>query len=123
MTRFDFLLRAAAIIEYHEPQRLKGFRESTALLLSHVHSQGYDLRQELNLIDIDAMIQAVDFQVTLLSDGEVYPQHAGLLRTPEDAAVHFLAVIGWLEAKHVKPALRPLLEAIIAPFIPVRLVS
>lgn len=121
MTRAEFLMTVAVHLE-HADSRFRHFAGRVRMLLAHVAALGYDVGRELVHGDIQHMLQAVDVEVVRLT-GSSYPHHAGLVRTPQEGAIHFLAVLLWLEQRRAPVSLRPLLEAVVAPFAPRTLCS
>jgi len=90
MTRFEFLLQAAIYIERAEPCRFRGFQSAAEALLLFAQRRGYDIDQRLMPNDIQAMLDAVDVRIAYYSCREAPPRSKGLVRNPQDAAVHFL---------------------------------
>ena len=122
MTRLEFLLTTAAHLERAEPERLHGFRAAADKLLCWACRRGYDIDQLMAPPDIPAMLDALDGEV-IRSTGGSFPHHAGLVRNPREAAVHFLSILYWIEGCRKTPSFQNLLAAIIAPFIPHTLCS
>jgi len=124
MTRQEFLLATAHEIEHSQGNRLRfrSFTVNCAKLLLIAAKRGYAIFETLTNEDIKFMLASVDGEVFRLT-GRSYPHHTGLVRSPGDAAIHFLAVLGWLELQKATVSWERLMAAVVAPFVPCALCS